>query len=168
MIDNIDLDKYNLIITYHSKDENKKELQNSKLVNCSDVPYNLLMKIADYVITDYSALSVEVAIVQTKLLLYVCDIEKYKKENGLNVDLFKELPGYTSKNISDLVKIVDENNYDINILESFRKKFASNLTGTSTKLLCEMILKNIDKKQKINIEKLESNYKEKYKEKVVL
>ena len=132
------------------------------------MPYNLLMKIADYVITDYSALSVEVAIVQTKLLLYVCDIEKYKKENGLNVDLFKELPGYTSKNISDLVKIVDENNYDINILESFRKKFASNLTGTSTKLLCEMILKNIDKKQKINIEKLESNYKEKYKEKVVL
>lgn len=168
VIDNIDLDKYNLIITYHSKDENKKELQNSKLVNCSDVPYNLLMKIADYVITDYSALSVEVAIVQTKLLLYVCDIEKYNKENGLNVDLFKELPGYTSKNISELVKIIDNGNYDINVLNKFREKYISNLTGTSTKLLCEMILKNVNKKQKIDIEKLESNYKEKNKEKSVV
>lgn len=168
VIDNIDLDKYNLIVTCHSKDKEKNEINYKKLVDCSDVPYNLLIKIADYVITDYSALSVEVAIVKTKLLLYVCDIDKYSKENGLNVDLFKELPNYTKKDISDIVKIIDDNNYDENILNNFREKFVSNLSGTSTDLLCEIIIENIEKKQKVDINKLETNYKKNIKEKIVL
>ena len=159
VIDNIDLDKYNLIVTYHSKDEKKKELRNEKLINCSDLSYRTLLKLADYVITDYSALSVEVAIMKTKLLLYVPDIDQYEKENGLNVDLFKELPGYTSKNIKDLVSIIEKDDYDINVLNNFRKKFASNLTGTSTDLICEMILENIPKKKDIDINKLESKFK---------
>lgn len=168
VIDNIDLDKYNLIVTYHSKDEKKKGLNNEKLVNCSDIPYKVLIKIADYVITDYSALSVEVAIVKTKLLLYVKDIDRYEKENGLNIDLFKELPNYTSKNIKDLVKVIEDGNYDMDILNHFREKFASNLTGTSTKLICEMILRNIDKKVNIDLQELENEYKSEYKEKDVV
>ncbi len=167
VVDNIDLDKYNLIVTYHSKDESKK-IKNEKIINCSDVPYKVLIKIADYVITDYSALSVEVAIVKTKLLLYVKDIDRYEKENGLNIDLFKELPNYTSKDIKDLVKVIEDNNYDMSVLENFRKKFASNLTGTSTELICELILKNIDKKEDINLHKLENKYKNKMKERDVV
>ena len=97
---------------------------------------------------------------KTKLLLYVPDIDQYEKENGLNVDLFKELPGYTSKNIKDLVNIIEKDDYDMNVVNNFRKKFASNLTGTSTDLICEMILENIPKKKDIDISKLESKFKE--------
>lgn len=45
----------------------------------------------DYVITDYSALTMDACLLNKKLLLYVYDYEKYEKENGLNIDLFKEL-----------------------------------------------------------------------------
>ena len=159
VIQSIDLDKYNLIITCHSKDEDKNILDNNKILDCSNIPYKILIRIADYIITDYSALSVEVAIVKTNILLYVPDLEKYEKENGLNVDLFKEFGNYASKNMNDLVKIIEEDSYDINILNKFRKKFASNLKGTSTELICELILKCIENKENVNLEELENSYK---------
>ena len=67
--------------------------------------------------------------------------DKYKEENGINIDLFKELPGYTSKNIKDIVKIIEDDNYDMQILKNFREKYVSNLNGNSTKLLTELIEK---------------------------
>lgn len=157
VIKNIDLDKYNLIVTYHDKDAAKAK--NPKLIDCSDITYKNLIKIADYVITDYSALSVEAAIIDTKLLFYVYDVKQYERENGLNVNLFEEFPEYTSTNIKDLVKVIENDNYDMEQLYRFKRKYASNLNGTSTKLLCELILKNIDKKRKVNLEELESTYR---------
>ena len=87
------------------------------------------------------------------------DVEQYERENGLNVNLFKEFPDYTSTNIKDLVKVIENDNYDMEQLYRFKRKYASNLDGTSTKLLCELILKNIDKKRKIDLEELESTYR---------
>jgi len=158
VINNVDSDKYNLIITYHSKDEKKNNELSDKTLNCSDIPYKILMRMVDYIITDYSALSIEAAIVRTKILLYICDVEQYTRENGINIDLYKELPKYTSTDIKELLKVIDENNYDTQILENFRKKYASNLTGTSTKLITEIILKNIEKKQEIDLEEMENRY----------
>ena len=158
VINNVDSDKYNLIITYHSKDEKKNNELSDKTLNCSDIPYKILMRMVDYIITDYSALSIEAAIVRTKILLYICDVEQYTRENGINIDLYKELPKYTSTNIKDLLKVIDDNNYDTQILENFRKKYASNLTGTSTKLITEIILKNIKKKQEIDLKEMENRY----------
>lgn len=142
VIKNVDLDKYNLIITYHDKD-GKKKIDNPKVFTCKDVPYRDLIKIADYVITDYSALSVEAAIVNAKVLLYVYDYDKYKEENGINIDLFKELPGYTFRNIKDIVKVIEDDNYDMQVLKKFREKYVSNLNGNSTKLLTELIEKHV-------------------------
>lgn len=161
VINNVDLDKYNLIITYHSKDEKKNNELSDKTLNCSDIPYKILMRMVDYIITDYSALSIEASIVRTKILLYICDVEQYTRENGINIDLYKELPKYTSTDIKDLLKVIDNNNYDTQILENFRKKYASNLTGTSTKLITEIILKNIEKKQEIDLEEMEARYNNK-------
>ena len=157
VVNNIDLDKYNLIVTYHDKDSSKTK--NPKLIDCSDITYKSLIKIADYVITDYSALSVEAAIIDTKLLFYVYDVEQYEKENGLNVDLFKEFPEYTSTNIKDLVNVIEKDNYDMDVLRKFKQKYASNLQGTSTSLICDIILKNIKEKQPINLNEMENTYR---------
>ncbi len=158
VIDNIDLEKYNLIVTYHDRDSNKEKC--SKVIDCSDIPYKNLIGVSDYVITDYSALSVEASIVNAKLLFYVYDIEQYEKENGLNVNLFKEFPEYTSKNIKDLVKVIEQGDYDMENLQRFKEKYVSNLKGTSTDLICELILRNVDKKEIINLTELEKTFRD--------
>ena len=160
VINSIDLDKYNLIVTYHDKD-GKKVNRNSRVLTCSDVPYRDLIKIADYVITDYSALSVEAAVVNAKVLLYVYDYEQYKEENGINIDLFKEFPKYTSTNIKELVKVIEEDNYDMDILNNFRNKYVSNLSGNSTELIAELIAETMYNKDDLDVRKLEKKRKKK-------
>lgn len=159
VIKNINLDKYNLIITCHDRD-GKKKVNNPKVLTNLDIPYRDLIKVADYVITDYSALSIEAAVVNAKVLLYVYDYNQYKEENGINIDLFKELPEYTSKNIKDLVKVIEDDSYDMEVLRRFRKKYVSNLKGNSTELLCKLIEESMYNKSEFNAKSLEKINKE--------
>ncbi len=140
VIDNIDYHKYNLVITLHELDAQKIDSSKYKdIIINPKVNYPLLLKTADYVITDYSALMIEAAILKTKILLYVYDYNQYEEENGLNVNLFEELPGYVSKNIEDLVKVIEKNLYDEKVLMNFRTKYVTNLSKDSTKKIYELI-----------------------------
>ena len=67
------------------------------------------------------------------------DYEKYEKENGLNIDLFKELKNCVYKNIKDIIKIIDNNQYDITSYNAFRKKYISQLDGNSTQKMMKLI-----------------------------
>lgn len=140
VIDSVDLKKYNLVITLHALDKEKaeKHVKEGVLLN-PDIEYASLLSIADYVITDYSALMIEAAILKTNILLYVYDYEEYKEENGLNINLFEELPGYVSKNIKDLIKIIETKSYNKKILLDFRKKYITNIDGTSTEKIYRLI-----------------------------
>lgn len=52
-----------------------------------------LMKIADVIITDYSACAYEASLLMKPLYFFVPDFDEYVKDRGLNVDVRKELPG---------------------------------------------------------------------------
>lgn len=142
LIKNIDTKKYNLIVSLHPKDIAEK---NDKIICIDKNKYNTFdfIKVADYVITDYSAVSVDSCIFNKRVVLYLYDYEKYKKENGVNIDLFKELPGCTFKNIKDMVSMLDDNNYNDKAYQAFRKKYITNLNGGCTKKLIKLIKENL-------------------------
>ena len=133
VLDSIDTNKYNLIVTLHELDAAKaeKHKKDGVLIN-PKIDFPSLLKIADYVITDYSALMIEAAILKTNILLYVYDYEQYESENGLNINLFEELPGCTYKDIKKLIKVIDEKTYNKKTLLNFREKYITNLTKDST------------------------------------
>ncbi len=140
VIDGVDTSKYNLVVTLHALDVLKAyNTNNGSVIVNPKINYPELLKMADYVITDYSALMIEAAILKTNILLYVYDYEQYEEENGLNVNLFEELPGYASREIQDLMKIIDENKYDRKVMLNFRKKFVTNLTKDSTEKIYNLI-----------------------------
>ena len=138
LIDAINLDKYNLCVSIHPRAIEKIEKKDGVFWN-PNIEFLDLIKICDYFITDYSAAMIEAAIANKKLLLYVYDYHLYDKENGLNINLFEELPNYTSKEIADIVKIIESGKYDMKILEKFKNKYVTNLKGNSTKKLCDLI-----------------------------
>lgn len=47
---------------------------------------------ADYVVTDYSAITIEAAALEKQIYFYVYDYEQYCESNGLNLDLFELFP----------------------------------------------------------------------------
>ena len=131
-------DNYNLIVTLHPLEKvNSKDL--SGILLNPEIDYADLLLLADYVITDYSALMIESAIVKTKFLLYVYDYEEYAQANGLNIDLFQELPLITFQNIDDIVNIIESGNYDMLSFNKFRKKFITNLSKDSTQKIYNLI-----------------------------
>lgn len=142
VVNAVNLKKYALIVTVHPSDMTKVEKREGVIYN-PNINFFDLIKLTDYFITDYSAAMLDAAIVKSKLLLYVYDYHLYEKENGINIDLFNELPGYTSKKIEDLIDVIESDKYNMEILEKFREKYISNLDGSSTEKLYNLIKKSL-------------------------
>lgn len=137
LISNIDSDKYNLIISLHPKDIAKKD---DKVICIDRKKYSTLdfIRVSDYVITDYSAVAIESCVLNKKVIFYVYDYDEYNKENGININLFKELPS-TYKDIKDLMNMLDNKKYNEQEFQKFRKKYVANINGGSTKKLIDLI-----------------------------
>lgn len=142
VIKSIDTKKYNLIITFHPKN---KMIEDKNIICVDRKQFSTfdILRTVDYVITDYSALAMDACVLNKKLLLYVYDYEKYNEENGININLFEELEGSVSKDIKDLIKIIDEEKYNIESYNKFRNKYVSNLKGDSTEKLVKIIKESL-------------------------
>ena len=138
LINCFDYKKYNLIVKAHARQE--LEL-NDKVLTCSEFPSIDLISIADYIITDYSGIAIEAAILNKKTLYYVFDYEEYKKNNGLNIDLFKEMPGCVFKDAKELYKKIEKDDYDMKVLYKYKNKYIDVQDGTSTKKIVDLIIK---------------------------
>ena len=140
LINNYNKEKFILIIKSHP---NQKLEIPDNIYTCPDFKTSELLTIADYVITDYSSLCLESAVLNKKVLFYVYDYEKYMSENGMNLDVYKKFPTLASKNINDLLKIIENNDYDNKTYQKFRQNYLPTKLGTSTKLIADYIMKKV-------------------------
>lgn len=131
-------DKYILIIKGH--DNQKLNIDKNKVLTCDEFKSLDLLTITDYLITDYSGIALEGASIDVKTLYYVYDYEDYIKENGLNIDLYKEMKECTSSNINDLYEIIDNDLYNNELLKRYKNRYLDNKKGNSTVLIVDKIL----------------------------
>ena len=118
LVEKINTKKYNLIIKLHPLDLKHYDYKerDGVIYEQNYKTYDLL-KIADKVITDYSSLSIEASLRDIPVYFYTYDIEKYKKEVGINFDFESEPIGvYNTHSIDKLLDLLEEN-YNINIYE---------------------------------------------------
>lgn len=138
-------DKYNLIINIHPvsykyNPDIDKYVTDDRVFRCSEFSTVDLLSVADIAVTDYSSFMFESAILNIPTYLYVPDYDKYTKYNGLNVDIFKELPGCVYKDEKELFKVIQSNKYDKKILKKFKDKYIENTDGTSTDKLVDFMI----------------------------
>ncbi|MDO5557436.1 MAG: CDP-glycerol glycerophosphotransferase family protein [Clostridia bacterium] len=159
VINAIDFSKYNLIIKLHPLDKTKKFLDYTikKKYNTYD-----LLRIADYIITDYSSVAFEASILNKPIYFYVYDIDEYKKARGLNVNLFKEMSNSTSKTIEKIITSIENGGYDFEQLEKFKEKYMGHDYYNNTEKLVDFIFKCLDKG--VKDEKIKDNIYEVTKE----
>ena len=142
LINNINFSKYNLIIKLHPLDKSKKFLKYT--VNKKYNTYDCL-RVADYVITDYSAVAFETAILDKPLYFYVYDIDEYKKSRGLNIDLFEEMNNNTSKDIREIISSIENDDYDFEELQEFKEKYMGTNYYNNTVKLVNFVFKCLNK-----------------------
>ncbi|MBQ7204156.1 MAG: CDP-glycerol glycerophosphotransferase family protein [Eubacterium sp.] len=137
----LDYDKFALIVKNHP---NQKLKISDKCYTCDEFTSDELLSVSDYLITDYSAIAVEGAILDVKTYYYVYDYEKYIENNGLNIDLFEEMPGCVFKKAEDLIDALNKP-YPQQSLDNYKAKFLPENLGTSTQTVGNYILKSIKK-----------------------
>ena len=64
------------------------------------------LAVADYVVTDYSAVAFEAMLASVKTYFYVPDIEEYRNSPGLNVDPLRDAPGISTADAEALAHLV--------------------------------------------------------------
>lgn len=145
IIDNVNFNKYNLIIKLHPLSNIK--IKNENVIIDSQYSSIDMVTVSDYVITDYSCILYEAGILNKPLYFYCFDYEEYNKNRSLNIDYYNELPGVISKDISEIISSIENNKYDYNKLNKFIKKYVD-YKGNSCDMIYNIIEKNIKQKSK--------------------
>lgn len=142
LVNNINFERFNLIVKGHANQELKK---NERILDCSEFSALDLICIADYIITDYSGIAIEAAILNKKTLYYVFDYEEYNKNTGINIDLFKEMTNCCFKDSKKLCDYIERDSYDMNTLIKYKNKYIDVQDGSSTKKIVSLINKCLGK-----------------------
>lgn len=134
-----------LIVKAHpgQKLELTDKMRKSGVLDCPDFNSVDILPVADYIITDYSAIAVEAAVLKVRTLYYVPDFEEYRSKNGMNINLYDEMPGMVSDKAEEVFKIIREGKYDMPLLESYCERFLPDDPGTSTERIAGLIIDNL-------------------------
>lgn len=128
---NFDFEKYNLIIKLHPL--SKIKISDTRIFKLQGISSLDTLFIADYLISDYSCIIYEAALLKIPFFLYVFDYDKYIESRGLWLDLKKEVPGIVSKDVKEILKALKKDNTKIiNEQETFLNKYVSIEKGMST------------------------------------
>ena len=155
LIDSIKKSEYELIVKPHPLDKTK--IKPNYKVDSKYTTYDLL-KIANYIITDYSAVAFEASVLDKPIYFYVYDIEEYKKLRGLNIDLFEEMNNCTSTSIKEIMNSIENSEYDFKELNRFKTKYMGENYYNNTSKLVDFIFKYLSEGQKDEQKNKNSTY----------
>lgn len=141
LLEEIDFDQYILIIKGHPNQ--KIECDADGVLLCPDFKAVDLLAVCDYLITDYSAIAVEGAILNKKTYYYLYDYEEYTEKNGINVNPFESMPGCAFKDAGALIRNLESGDYNQKALDDYREKYLPEELGTSTEKLAETVIRNL-------------------------
>jgi len=138
LLKEIDLTTYNLIIKSHPNQP--LEYQSTDIYELKPFTALECLTICDYLITDYSAIAVEAAAISVKTYYYLYDYEKYRTKNGLNIDLFKEMPNCVFEDAHELMETLNNQPYNFTALSHYQAKYLPSPLGQSTKLIAHAVM----------------------------
>lgn len=132
-----ELDGFHLIISTHplfSKTRVEPEFTYQGEFSTYD-----LMKVADVIITDYSACAFEASVLMKPLYFFVPDYDEYSKERGININLFEEMPSAVFDNAAELTAAIEKGKYDFDELYKFKSKYVENTKPNNAVILAKFI-----------------------------
>lgn len=120
LVEDFDFEHYNLILKLHPL--SKVNITNPKVFIDHKFSSLDMLFIADYLISDYSCIIYEAAVLNVPLLFYNFDMDLYLKNRGIALDYYKELPGTISGDSKEIVAALNSQ-YDYAKLKKFQKKY---------------------------------------------
>ena len=118
----------------------KVKLTNTKAYYASEFSSFDILFAADAVISDYSCIVYEAALLDIPLYFYNFDMYKYNEGRGLAIDYEHELPGLISKNPNEITTAIHQGEYDMKALQQFCNRYVQR-NGNASDNMASFILK---------------------------
>lgn len=100
---------------------------------------NDILFITDVLITDYSSVIYEMSLLGKPMLFYAFDLKTYVADRGFYEPYETMVPGKIVKNIQELLKALEENDFEEQKLESFVNRNFTYRDGKATDRVIELI-----------------------------
>jgi CDP-ribitol ribitolphosphotransferase / teichoic acid ribitol-phosphate polymerase len=102
---------------------------------------NDLLHVADVLITDYSSVVYEFSLLNKPMLFYAYDKDTYSAVHGFHSDYDATAPGKVCTTFDELIKALENEDYDMSKLEAFRRENFDYLdTGSADRVIDWLIL----------------------------
>ncbi|MGX7198046.1 CDP-glycerol glycerophosphotransferase family protein [Enterococcus olivae] len=138
-VKNFHHDKFNLIVKLHPHDPHREVIEDEQVQIIEDYTATQLLSLADYLVTDYSSIAFEAALIDLKTFFYVNDYDLYMNENGLNLDLKKESPTIVASDAQALHAALNSEVYDFEAFKRFKKLVLPEELGNATNNIVTLI-----------------------------
>ena len=140
-------DEYVLALRLHPKikDFYQDDIGSSEnYVDCSDYPSEQeLMMISDILITDYSSIMIEFAILDKPILFFVYDLDNYlNSERGFYYDFEKTVPGKLVYSSDELINAIEGKDFDKYKMSDFLGTQFDVIDGKSSERVVDFLLNN--------------------------
>jgi len=100
-----------------------------------------LYLIADVLVTDYSSVFFDYAILRRPIYFYMYDLEEYADElRGFYLDIRTDLPNVPDTNEEDMVRKIAAGEFDTSRLEAFNARFNNREDGGASKRVLDIVL----------------------------
>ena len=137
-------DEYIIVFKPHylivNKYENNEDLKDFLYSIPANAEINELYVISDSMITDYSSVFYDYAVLNRPMYFYMYDLEEYREElRGFYLDVYTELPGKIFEDEDMLLNDIKNNVYDYESLKIFNERFSHAQTGNCAQKVIDIV-----------------------------
>ncbi|WP_337020057.1 CDP-glycerol glycerophosphotransferase family protein [Oceanobacillus massiliensis] len=101
---------------------------------------NDLLLVTDILITDYSSVCFEFALLKKPMLFFAYDVEKYIEERDFYYDYFDFIPGPILKNTSEIVDAINQKEFQMDKIQPFIRNFFDDTLGRASKNVVDQVI----------------------------
>ena len=141
LADKIDRENYSFVVKLHPL---SKVRLTEEMIQAKEFSSFEMLFVADYVISDYSCIVYEAAVLELPLYFYNFDMDEYTGARGLAIDYEKELPGVISGKAEDIIHAIEMDSYDKERLRVFREKYIHSTTHATDDIV-DFVMKFLKK-----------------------
>ena len=136
-------DEYRIIIKHHPHVNNKPVIDDEykdRVIDLSkNEELNELLFVTDILITDYSSVIFEAALLDIPMLFYAFDLDEYISSRGFYCEYISFIPGKFVENMDEIIAALLVGDFEADKIKEFKQDFFDDLDGKSGKRASDFI-----------------------------
>ncbi|HDM9283629.1 TPA: CDP-glycerol glycerophosphotransferase family protein, partial [Listeria innocua] len=110
-----------------------------------ETPIETLLPVVDILITDYSSIPFEFALLQKPMIFFTYDLTEYDNARGLSDGFLETIPGPHVFTTTELIEVIQNNTFDLEKVRLFAEKWNKYSDGFSSERFVSFLKEQLEK-----------------------